>query len=96
MSRLKEFEEFAKHQRHANARETEFWCGQFQLKARQYAEEIDRLTEALQTAMALPPNRFDCPECGPAIAVDEDGCCRTCGADAKPIVAALRTAGEET
>jgi hypothetical protein len=50
MSRLKEFEEFAKHQRHANASETEFWCGQFQLKARQYAEEIDRLTEALQTA----------------------------------------------
>jgi len=27
-------------------------------------------------------NRFDCPECGRAIGVDEDGCCRTCGQDA--------------
>src|SRR5271154_2132793 len=27
-------------------------------------------------------NRFDCKTCGKGIAVDEDGCCRTCGADA--------------
>lgn len=26
--------------------------------------------------------RFDCAECGQGIAVDEDGCCRSCGADA--------------
>lgn len=25
---------------------------------------------------------FRCPTCGPRVAVDEDGCCRTCGADA--------------
>lgn len=24
----------------------------------------------------------DCPECGPDVAIDEDGCCRGCGADA--------------
>lgn len=31
-----------------------------------------------------PPrkNRFDCTTCGQGIAVDEDGCCRSCGADA--------------
>jgi hypothetical protein len=33
-------------------------------------------------------NRFDCPTCGEGIAVDEDGCCRTCGADAVAITAA--------
>lgn len=29
-------------------------------------------------------HRFDCRECGAGIAVDEDGCCTTCGADAEP------------
>lgn len=31
---------------------------------------------------------WNCPECGPHVAVDEDGCCSTCGADAVPINAA--------
>lgn len=31
----------------------------------------------------LPTSRFDCPECDvKAIAVDEDGCCAACGAEA--------------
>jgi hypothetical protein len=46
----------------------------------------DELDAALQAASPLPPNRFDCVECGPAIAVDEDGCCRSCGRDATPVV----------
>ena len=25
---------------------------------------------------------FVCPECGPLVDVDEDGCCHTCGASA--------------
>ena len=28
---------------------------------------------------------FVCPECGPNVAVDEDGCCRMCGGDAHPV-----------
>jgi hypothetical protein len=44
-------------------------------------DERDRLKAALQRA-----NRFDCPECGCGIAVDEDGCCRSCGADATPVL----------
>jgi hypothetical protein len=38
----------------------------------------------------LRPSRFDCPACGPGIAVDEDGCCATCGADA-----VIRSPGDE-
>ena len=30
--------------------------------------------------------RYDCAECGKAIAVDEDGCCWTCGRDATLIL----------
>lgn len=37
-------------------------------------------------AQVLWPNRFDCAECGQGIAVDEDGCCRACGADATVIL----------
>jgi hypothetical protein len=32
------------------------------------------------------PNRFDCRSCGQGIGVDEDGCCRTCGADATVVL----------
>lgn len=28
---------------------------------------------------------FSCRECGPFVAVDEDGCCITCGAEAKVV-----------
>lgn len=27
------------------------------------------------------PSRFDCPQCGPGVSADEDGCCASCGAD---------------
>lgn len=27
------------------------------------------------------PMHFRCPDCGPHVGVDEDGCCFTCGAD---------------
>jgi hypothetical protein len=32
------------------------------------------------------PNRFDCQNCGQGIAVDDEACCRSYGADATPIV----------
>jgi rRNA maturation endonuclease Nob1 len=32
-------------------------------------------------------NRFDCANCGQGIGVDEDGCCRTCGADGTVVLA---------
>lgn len=35
----------------------------------------------------LSANRFDCKNCGPSVAVDEDGCCRVCGVDAMAICA---------
>ena len=38
-------------------------------------------------------NRFDCETCGKGIAVDEDGCCRTCGVDAI-VIATARPAVE--
>jgi predicted RNA-binding Zn-ribbon protein involved in translation (DUF1610 family) len=42
--------------------------------------EVESLKAKLAAASARP--YFACPECGPT-AVDEDGCCRTCGADAE-------------
>ena len=30
-------------------------------------------------------NYWRCRFCGPGVAVDEDGCCAQCGADAKPV-----------
>jgi len=30
-------------------------------------------------------SRFDCGECGPRVAADEDGCCSSCGADCRAI-----------
>ena len=29
------------------------------------------------------PECFVCPDCGPFVWVDEDGCCVTCGADTR-------------
>lgn len=37
---------------------------------------------------------FRCPDCGPC-GVDEDGCCRTCGRDAKPVLRAERARREK-
>lgn len=36
---------------------------------------------ATQTYEQTRPRSFSCPTCGPRVAVDDDGCCRTCGAD---------------
>jgi len=33
--------------------------------------------------MKRPKMHFVCPECGPHVPADEDGCCATCGADCK-------------
>ena len=51
------------------------------------ADELDALLIDAAHARVSPhrANRFDCKECGQGIAVDEDGCCRTCGADAVPV-----------
>lgn len=38
---------------------------------------------ATPAAPVTPADRvFNCPECGPGVYVDEDGCCTTCGRDA--------------
>lgn len=49
-----------------------------------FAVIVDAWADALEEALVgpAPANRFDCLTCGQGIAVDEDGCCRTCGADA--------------
>jgi hypothetical protein len=52
------------------------------------AEFVDRHAAQIAEALAPKPNRFDCGECQTqGVAVDEDGCCRTCGSDAKIVVA---------
>lgn len=44
----------------------------------------------------LPEERFCCPDCGPGVAADEDGCCANCGADCviEPSEEDLRAEGE--
>lgn len=37
---------------------------------------------------------FICPECGPRVPVDEDGCCRMCGADCAVAAAAPPQGGQ--
>lgn len=47
------------------------------------------LRQRIDTKIALRRRpHWNCPECGPHVAVDEDGCCSSCGADAVPINAA--------
>ena len=46
---------------------------QLQADASVLIDEVRRLHKALPR----------CPECGPAVRMDEDGCCVTCGADTK-------------
>jgi len=38
----------------------------------------------------------ECPECGPHVTVDEDGCCATCGADTVPVDLRAKLAAAET
>lgn len=54
---------------------------------RQQLEQVTQDRDALRaTQPAIKPNRFDCPACKSyGVAVDEDGCCRSCGADAVEI-----------
>lgn len=43
-----------------------------------------RAWKVLRQALSDPaPERFTCPDCGPGVATDEDGCCATCGADCR-------------
>ena len=37
--------------------------------------------EASKPAKMKETEYFTCPNCGPRVAVDEDGCCVTCGGD---------------
>ena len=41
--------------------------------------------EFIRLILDLLPECFICDECGPLIKVDEEGCCVTCGIDARII-----------
>lgn len=56
--------------------------GQFREMAAPDAR-IASLEAQLETAARLPPLMYVCAECGPNVAADEDGCCISCGVDAK-------------
>ena len=43
--------------------------------------ELQRLRQLLATVL---PEHFVCPDCGPFVAADDDGCCIHCGADCEP------------
>jgi hypothetical protein len=52
-------------------------------------------------ASAPETSWFVCPDCGPRVAVDEDGCCKHCGSDTSaypppPLPPPIATAGELT
>lgn len=49
-------------------------------------QHLARTMGAAALARAAARNRFDCTTCGRGVGVDEDGCCRTCGRDARPVV----------
>jgi len=55
--------------------------------------EIERLRSLL---CAVLPECASCPDCGPIVPTDEDGCCARCGADCEliPMTKALAKAGE--
>jgi hypothetical protein len=42
-------------------------------------KKLEAEIRELRTAAARP---WSCPDCGPGVAIDEDGCCATCGEDA--------------
>ncbi len=67
-----------------------------------HANDADRIAQLLRdaaSALASPPNRpfFHCQVCKlDGVGVDEDGCCRTCGAMAQPVTRrSAREASEE-
>lgn len=43
----------------------------------------DKFVAALAGVRALEWEHFVCPECGPRVKADEDGCCATCGRDCR-------------
>lgn len=49
-------------------------------------QHLVRTLGSAKLARAAARNRFDCRQCGRGVAVDEDGCCRTCGGVARPVV----------
>jgi hypothetical protein len=57
-------------------------------EAQTAARGLQQCCEAQRAALADERQRLrrllpmDCPECGPMVVIDEDGCCVTCGADA--------------
>lgn len=59
------------------------------LAAYEMLDALDALIRLASAPPSLRPNRFDCPTCGSGIGVDEDWCCRTCGADATVVVNGL-------
>lgn len=42
---------------------------------RQFIVDVEALIQEVE------PQMFVCPECGPRVMADEDGCCATCGRD---------------
>jgi rubrerythrin len=57
-------------------------CGE-QMLTHACPKELRRVTaerDALRATLAVAAP-WVCPECGPHVRVDEDGCCATCGAD---------------
>lgn len=59
-------------------------------KAEQETGDLRAENERLK-AERLRPCRFDCVDCGRGVAVDEDGCCVTCGHDTDRVVEAPST-----
>lgn len=49
---------------------------------------LSRAIDVLDAALSETDCYFECPECGPRISVDEDGCCVSCGRDAVEVAAA--------
>lgn len=56
---------------------------------------IAKVYSLYRNTPSLPVNRFDCANCGPRVAVDEYGCCRTCGKDAAVMPSPARTEPQE-
>ena len=47
---------------------------------------INDITRDEEPLVIEPETSFTCPNCGPVVKVDEDGCCGTCGADCEVVL----------